>query len=98
MSSDLIVKSFEYSKNKTGKMNFNYVFGILRNWYLDGIITIDDYYKLMENEKIKKANFKKKRNYYKPKAEDKPLEINFKENTAEVEAIRNLIAKRKKDE
>ena len=99
VSSDLIVKAFEYSKKKTGKMNFNYVFGIIRNWYLDGIRTIDDYYKLVENEQVKKANIKKKRKYYKPESKEKePLEVDFKENSAELESIRKLIAQRKKDE
>ena len=80
-------------------MNFNYVFGIIRNWYLDGIRTVDDYYKLVENESIKKANIKKKRKYYKPEANKKDeLEVDFKENSAELESIRRLIAQRKKDE
>ncbi|WP_099203658.1 DnaD domain protein [Miniphocaeibacter massiliensis] len=99
VSSDLIIKAFEYSKKKTGKMNFNYVFGIIRNWYLDGIKTLDDYYKLVENEQIKKANIKKKRKYYKPESkEKKELDVDFKENSAELESIRKLIAQRKKDE
>ncbi len=99
MSSDLIVKAFEYSKSKTGKMNFNYVFGILRNWYLDGMRTVDDFYKIVENDKIKKANMSKKRKYYKPESKNKPnVEVDFKENSAELESIRKLIAQRKKDE
>lgn len=99
MESDLIVKGFEYSKSKTGKMNFNYVFGILRNWYLDGIITITDFYNRIENDKVKKANIRKKRKYYKPKSnEEKKLDIDFKENSAELESIRKLIAEREKNE
>lgn len=98
MESDLIVKGFEYSKSKTGKMNFNYVFAILRNWYLDGILTIKDYYNLMENEKIKKANIQKKRKYYKPESDNKRQTTASTDNTAEAEYIKNLLAKRKKDE
>lgn len=99
MSSDLIVKGFEYSKSKTGKMNFNYVFGILRNWYLDGIRTVDDFYKIVENDKIKKANMSKKRKYYKPEPKNKPnVEVDFKENSEELDAIRKYLAKRNKDE
>lgn len=99
VSSDLIVKAFEYSKKKTGKMNFNYVFGIIRNWYLDGIRTVEDYYNLLDSEKTKKANIRKKRKYYKPKSGDEnKLDIDFKENSEELEYIKNYLAQRNKDE
>lgn len=60
---DLIVHGFTYSEKTTGKRNVNYVLTILRNWALDGILTMADFEKHeAENEKRQDTkNTKKKR-------------------------------------
>lgn len=60
---DLIVHGFNYSEKTTGKRNVNYVLTILRNWALDGILSMADFEKHeAENEKRQETkNSKKKR-------------------------------------
>lgn len=66
IESELIKKAFQYSFDKRDKKNPNYVMGILKNWVVDGITTVADYNKMIEEEKTRKDNIKKRRSYYRP--------------------------------
>lgn len=63
---ELIVKGFQYSAEKRGKKNLNYVLGVLRNWHLDEINTLEDFDKAQEELQKRRQNIKRKRKYYKP--------------------------------
>ena len=41
MNPDIIVKAFFYSVEKKGKRNINYIGGIIRNWYDQGITSVE---------------------------------------------------------
>ncbi len=43
MNPDIIEKAFFYGVEKKGKRNINYVGGIVRNWYDQGITNVDAY-------------------------------------------------------
>lgn len=60
---DLIVEGFKYSNRVSGKKNVHYVLGILRNWKINGINTIED----LKRESEKKRNKFKTKNIQKPK-------------------------------
>lgn len=59
---DLIVQGFVYSRDTQGKKNVNYVLTVLRNWAIDGIMTMEDLTvnKKEKEEKKKKAPSKKR--------------------------------------
>ncbi len=42
LNRDLVVHGFTYSEKVSGKRNVNYVLTVLRNWALDGILTMKD--------------------------------------------------------
>ena len=41
MNPDIIEKAFFYGVEKKGKRNINYIGGIIRNWYDQGITNIE---------------------------------------------------------
>ena len=47
MNPDIIEKAFFYGIEKKGKRNFNYIGGIIRNWYDQGITNLEAYYKYL---------------------------------------------------
>ncbi|MDO5717389.1 MAG: DnaD domain protein [Tissierellia bacterium] len=62
---ELVCRCFPYCLEVAGKRNVNYVLGVLRNWALDGIKTVSDLERYLENKKkpeAKKNARKKKRN------------------------------------
>lgn len=67
---ELIVMAFQYSSIETGKKNVNYVLGILRNWFTDGILTLDDFLKSEAEKEEKKARKRevhaRRRSYFTP--------------------------------
>lgn len=64
---EIVVEGFKFSDRKYGKRNLNYVLGILRNWHLDGIDTMEDLKKARERKNTKAKKMKLKRSYYRPK-------------------------------
>lgn len=54
MNPDVVVKAFFYSVEKKGINKINYVEGIVRNWYNDGVINVEA---LMEHFKAKDKRF-----------------------------------------
>lgn len=67
---ELIIMAFQYSSVKSGKKNVNYVLGILRNWYADGIITLDDFLQAEEEKEEQKQKAtrrnQRRRKYFTP--------------------------------
>ena len=76
---ELVVTAFHYcTTNPNTKNNTNYVLQVLRNWKLDGIMTLEQWQE--ENNK-KQQRKTKKRTYYRPKTNDienKATNINSK--------------------
>lgn len=62
--SDLIAYGFVYCRDKTSKRNVNYVISVLRNWAIDGILTMQDLQVMLEEKESTKA---KRTNTAKPK-------------------------------
>lgn len=60
---EVIVYAFEYMASKGDRKNINYVTGVLRNWYMDNLKTIEDIKNSLEKPK-KRIRNPKKRNYY----------------------------------
>lgn len=58
---ELIAYGFTYSDKTTNKRNVNYVLSILRNWAIDGILTIADYKKAQEEREARNKPPAKKR-------------------------------------
>lgn len=40
---DLIVTAFKYLGDEVGKKNVNYTIAALRNWAIDGVLTVKDF-------------------------------------------------------
>lgn len=99
---DLIAEAFVFSGEKYGKQNINYVLGILRNWNMDGIKSMEDLKKARNEVKNRKKNIKLKRNYYKPNSNiNKGTNIKQSTNKKEENNIDDFILQRfmdKKDD
>ncbi|MDO5018643.1 MAG: DnaD domain protein [Lagierella massiliensis] len=88
IESELIKKAFQYSFEKRGKKNPNYVMGILKNWVADGITSVEDFEKMENEEKTRRKNIKKRRSYYKPSNNEQA-----NKNTEKSPEMMNLIKK-----
>lgn len=59
---ELIVHGFVYSSDTQGKKNINYVLTVLRNWAIDGILTMEDLtLKTSKEEKTKESRLRAKK-------------------------------------
>src|SRR5699024_3232157 len=85
---EIIVEGFKFSDRKYGKRNLNYVLGILRNWHLDGIDTMEDLKKARERKNTKAKKIKLKRSYYRPKNNIKKIK-SYEQNTRDEEGKKN---------
>lgn len=86
---DLVINGFVYADQTQGKRNVNYVLSILRNWAIDGILTMNDFEKLQKEkeEKEAQANKPKERKPRKTKKEGSKLEFEKRESTNDITAL-----------
>lgn len=93
LNRDLVVHGFTHSEKVAGKRNVNYVLGVLRNWALDGIFTMQD----LEESEAKHEKNKTAKKSIRPKTAKKKRSLKKDERLSTSELNEILQKKLKED-